>query len=233
MVGQRRVPASAAPLTALDSAAVDKRRLVAIALPIVLPAAMCATFAVTRDRFGDHMGYLAGFGAYWATCAGTALSLLGRADARRSFRATRPRLARPVALGAVLLLWPPVGAIATRFLPEVGAADLTMIVTIAGVGVVNAVLEELLWRGVYIELWPDDPWLGWVWPALGFGAWHLAPQIIHPSSMGSITYAISATLLGLSWGWVAWRTKSLRYVGLSHALTDGSGIRNAVFFLGG
>ena len=51
--------------------------------------------------------------------------------------------------------------------------------------------------------------------------------------MGSITYAISATLLGLSWGWVAWRTKSLRYVGLSHALTDGSGIRNAVFFLGG
>jgi membrane protease YdiL (CAAX protease family) len=126
----------------------------------------------------------------------------------------------------------PVGAIATRLLPELGAADVTMIVTIAGVGVVNAALEELLWRGVFVALWPDDPWLGWVWPALGFGAWHIAPQVIHPSSMGPIPYVISATLLGLSWGWVAWQTKSLRWVGLSHAVTDSSGIRNALSFLG-
>lgn len=212
--------------------ALDRRRIAALALPVVVPVAMCATFALTRDRLGDHIGYLAGFGAYWATCAGAAFVLLGRSDTRRLFADAQRPLGRPAALGAVLLLWPPLGAIATRFLPEIGAADITMIVTIAGVGVVNAVLEELLWRGVYVTLWPDDPWLGWVWPAVGFGAWHLAPQIIHPSSIGPIPYVISATLLGLSWGWVAWRTKSLRWVTLSHAVTDSSGLRNAVFFLG-
>jgi hypothetical protein len=30
----------------------------------------------------------------------------------------------------------------------------------------------------------------------------------------------------------AWRTGSLRWVAVSHALTDGSGLRNAPFFLG-
>ena len=48
-----------------------------------------------------------------------------------------------------------------------------------------------------------------------------------------MTYVVAATSLGLSWGWVAWRTGSLRWVSVSHVFTDGSGIRNALFFLGG
>ena len=51
--------------------------------------------------------------------------------------------------------------------------------------------------------------------------------------MGPVTYVVAATSLGLSWGWVAWRTGSLRWVSVSHVFTDGSGIRNALFFLGG
>jgi membrane protease YdiL (CAAX protease family) len=132
----------------------------------------------------------------------------------------------------VLLLWPPLGAITTRLLPEVGQATPAMVATIGAVAVANAVLEELLWRGVFFSLWPSNPWLGWVWPAIGFGLWHLAPQVIHPSAMGPAAYVVAATALGLSWGWVAWRTGSLRWVSVSHVLTDGSGIRNALFFLG-
>jgi len=231
----RRAPARSAPSGAVRvpcRTTTDARRLVAVALPIVVPVAMRGAFTVSRDRFGEHVGYVAGFGAYWATCAGAAIALSGRAGPRRSFAEVRPRLGRPLTLGAVLLLWPPVGAIATRFVPEIRSADVPMVATIAAVGTVNAVIEELFWRGVYIDLWPDDPWLGWLWPALGFGAWHLAPQVIHRSSMGPVPYVLSATALGLSWGWVAWRTKSLRWVALSHAITDGSGIRNARFFLG-
>ena len=140
---------------------------------------------------------------------------------------------RPAALGAALLVWPAAGAIATRFLPEAGDATAGMIVTIAGVAVANAILEELLWRGVYIALWPRNPWLGWIWPAFGFAAWHFAPQVIHPSSLGPATFTTASLALGLSWGWVAYRTASLRWVSASHVLTDGSGIRSALFFLGG
>ena len=63
------------------------------------------------------------------------------------------------------------------------------------------------------------------------GAWHLAPQIIHPSQLGPFVYVIAAAALGLSWGWVAWRSRALRWVGLSHLITDASGLKNALFFL--
>jgi membrane protease YdiL (CAAX protease family) len=210
----------------------DARRLIALGLPVAVPLAMTATFALTRDRYGDHVGYVAGFGAYWAICAGFSIGLLGRRRIRELFRDVRPRLGTPAVLGAVLLLWPPVGAIATRFVPEIGSATPAMVAMIVAVAVANATLEELLWRGVYITLWPRSSWLGWIWPAIGFGAWHLAPQVIHPSAMGPLVYVASATWLGMSWGWVAWRTGSLRWVSASHVLTDGSGIRNALFFLG-
>jgi hypothetical protein len=228
-----RSGANVAPGELAGSPALDARRLVALSLPVVVPVAMTGVFTLGRDRLGDQLGYVAGFGAYWATCAGLSLGLLGRRRARQLFDDARPRLGRPAVVGATLLLWPPLGAIATRFLPELGSATPAMIATVAGVALANALLEELLWRGVFISLWPSNLWLGWLWPALGFGLWHLAPQVIHPSSMGPIAYVVAATALGLSWGWVAYRTGTLRWVSLSHVLTDGSGLRNALFFLGG
>jgi membrane protease YdiL (CAAX protease family) len=212
---------------------IDGRRAVALAVPVAVPFAMIATFDLTHDRLGDQWGYVAGFGAYWTTCAGLSVALLGRRRIRYLFRDVHPRLGSPAALGLALLAWPAAGAIATRLIPEIGSATPALVGTILGVAVANALLEEVLWRGVYITLWPRNPWLGWLWPAVGFAAWHFAPQVIHPSSMGSGAFVAASFLLGLSWGCVAFRTGSLRLVSISHVLTDGSGIRSALYFLGG
>lgn len=211
---------------------IDGRRLVALTLPIFVPPVMEAVFAAGRERFGERNGYLAGFGVYWAACAGLTVGLLGPARTRTLFTGGRSRLGRPAAVGATLLAWPAIGAVATRFLPEVRGATKRELATIEAVAAVNATAEELLWRGVYLTLWPSNPLLGWAWPAVGFGLWHRAPQVIHPSAMSSRAYVAAATALGPSWGWVAWRTGSLRWVTVSHVLTDGSGVRNAAFFLG-
>jgi membrane protease YdiL (CAAX protease family) len=213
--------------------ALDGRRAVALALPVAVPLAMVATFHVTRDRLGDQLGYVAGFGAYWATCAGLSVALVGPSRMRHLFRDVQPRTGRPAAVGLALLAWPAAGAITTRFIPEIGGATPAMLGTILGVAVANALLEEMLWRGVYVTLWPRNPWLGWLWPAVGFAAWHLAPQVIHPSALGSGVFVAASFSLGLSWGWVAFRTGSLRLVSISHVVTDGSGIRSALYFLGG
>jgi uncharacterized protein len=223
-----------APTATLERESSDLGRAAALAAPAVLPLAMTAVFKVAADRWGPHAGYLAGFGVYWASCAVLSIGILGRKRIAALFGAARPPLGIPAAAGAaVLLLWPMAGAVATRFVPELGGASAAMVATALSVAVVNAACEELLWRGVYISLWPSNPWLGWLWPAVGFGAWHLAPQVVHPSALGPVAYVVAAMALGLSWGWVAWRTKSLRWVAASHVLTDGSGIRNALFFLGG
>ena len=205
-------------------------RTIALAAPIAVPVAMVGVFRVAQDRFGPA-AYATGFVCYWGVCLGVAAAVLGRHGIARVTRDLRPRLGRPAILGAALLLWPPAGAIATRFVPEIRDSTPRIVVLSLAIACVNAVAEELLWRGVFVSLWPGNLMLGWIWPSIGFGAWHIAPQVIHPSSLGPLAYVAAATALGLSWGWVALRTGSIRWVGISHVLTDASGLRNTSFFL--
>ena len=102
-----------------DTAA-DARRVVALALPAVLPLAMTRTFRVARDRLGDRRGYVVGFTTYWLACAGLSVSLLGRTGLRRLFR--EPRRGPVRRFVPVLLLWPPLGAVGTRLVPEIRLA---------------------------------------------------------------------------------------------------------------
>src|SRR3954471_16532748 len=118
-------------------AARDLRRAAALALPVAVPAAMLATFRGSQQLFGDHVGYVAGFGVYWAGCAALSLALLGRERVRRLFAASRPPPPGPAVVGLAVLLWPPVGAVSSRFLPKLAAATPAMVVTALGVAAVN------------------------------------------------------------------------------------------------
>jgi hypothetical protein len=208
-----------------------KRQQVAVILPAAVPLSMVGVFAAANAIFSPVPGYLVGFLVYWGVwCAVVPLWLLGPDRIRELWRDRRPRLGRPWWLGLVLLLFPPLGALATRWLPEVGGAGVAMIGGALAIGVVNATMEELLWRGVFVSLWPHDWRLGLLWPTIGFATWHVAPQVIHPASMGIAPYVVASGVLGFCWGWVAWRTGSLRWSWVSHVITDSSGIGNVLFF---
>lgn len=207
-----------------------KQALVLI-IPAAVPVTMGATFYLSNQLFGPMPGYLIGFLVYWGVwCVAVPLFLLGPGRVRGLFTARRAWLAQPWWLGILLLLFPPLGAIATRFIPEVGDATGAMIGTALAIAVVNATMEELLWRGVFISYWPGSWALGVLYPSIGFGLWHLAPQIIHPGA-SPVGFVIGSIVIGLCWGWVAWQTGSLRATTISHVFTDGSGLRNALFFL--
>ena len=96
----------------------------------------------------------------------------------------------------------------------------------AGVGTTNAPAEEVFWRGIPVAPFPDDPMLGWLWPAIRFTAGHLVPLSMRPSSTGRRTSLLAgAAVIGLGYGWIALRTRSLAITGPAHALTDSSGLQ--------
>jgi hypothetical protein len=97
---------------------------------------------------------------------------------------------------------------------------------------VNAVGEELLWRGTVLDQFPGDIVVGALWPLAGFTVWHLAPQVILPSSRGRAAFLLGAAVVGAACTAVAWRTRGLRNVALPHVLTDACGVRAARFRLG-
>jgi hypothetical protein len=102
-----------------------------------------------------------------------------------------------------------------------------MIGTALAIGVVNATMEELLWRVVFISYWPDS------WSPLSVHRLRtVAPRPAgHPYRRESDRLRRRLDghrpVLGLGGG----QTGTLRATTVSHVFTDGSGPRNALFFL--
>ena len=202
-----------------------------LAIPLVVPAGMRVLFPMLARRLGARRGYLAGFAAYWAGCYLIPLTLLGRRRIWALLREPPGPLPRPRWLGALALLVPPLGAVGTELLPALRGADPALVATAGAMAAVNATGEELLWRGLFVAAFPDDAVRGWLWPAIGFTAWHLAPTSVRPARQGRM-FLVGSALIGAGFGWVAWRTRSLRLTLPAHLVTDASGLPAARFWLG-
>ena len=205
-----------------------------LATPWVLLGTTYLAFKGLVALWGPKWGYLAGFGFYWVLwCFVLPLWLLGWSGLRGSFRDVRPRLGKPGWVGALLLLLPIVGAASTVTVAKLPIVTLPILLGSAALALVNGTLEEVLWRGAYIQLFPGRLFMGYIYPTLGFALWHLAPQSVHPISMpgGVAAFITGATLMGACWGWVAWRTGSIRWSTLSHVLTDFLGLGATIYLL--
>lgn len=204
------------------------RRVLAAVVPAAMPLAMQAVFRETTRRFGAERGYQAGFAIYWATCWTLAGVIVGPRRLLDLWRLPEQVLPQPRPLAAVLLVAPPLGSVATEWLPNARAAGRAAVAVAAGIGITNALAEEALWRGVPAATFPDDPLRGWLWPAVGFTAWHLVPLSTRRTSARRRASVLGgAAAIGLGYGWIAQRTQSLGAVTPVHALTDACGVRPA------
>jgi len=199
------------------------RRSLAAFIPLALPLAMAGVFGLTTRRWGRRVGYRAGFAVYWAACATVALALLGGRGTRELFSRPRP-LPRPRWLALASLVLPPLGGLVTPLAPATADMDGRTLSVSVALATVNASAEELVWRGVPAAFYPDDPLRGWLLPALGFTAWHLVPLAAAGSMRRAPGLVGGAALIGLGYGWVSWRTRSLRWTLPPHVVTDASGV---------
>ena len=206
-------------------------RMLTLAIPVVVPVGMRVLFPMLARRLGARRGYVAGFAVYWAGCYLVPLVLLGRRRVWALLGEPARPLPQPRWLSALALLVPPLGAAGTELLPALRGADPALVATAGAMAAVNATGEELLWRGLFLTAFPDDAVRGWLWPAIGFTVWHLAPTSVRPPRQGKLFLAGSA-LIGAGFGWVAWRTRSLRMTLPAHLVTDASGLPAARFWLG-
>jgi hypothetical protein len=183
---------------------------IAVAVPPVLVATMAGVYRTATLWLGAEWAWYAGFLVYWPLwCIALPIRLLGWP---RLKGLQRPR--RMPALAWLVVAAPPLVALAGRIAGADGAERAALWCAVA---LVNGVCEEVLWRGVYIGLFPGRLRLGLLWPAVWFGAWHLAPGAVVLGS-GAWALAGAAALLGLAYGWVAQRSGTIRWTAVSHCL---------------
>jgi hypothetical protein len=200
------------------------RRAFLLCAPIALPLLMWPVFVLLPRLLGTRPGYFAGFVVWWACCAAFALAC---GSLRFTARAAPLR-----ASTLVLLLWPLAVSFAFAFPRVVASATVPIVLSSAALALVNGGAEEWLWRGAYAQAFGHNRWLGVVWPAIGFAAWHFAPQTVFASRYpaGAWGLVMFSFLLGLSFGEVAWRTRSLWPVVVAHVLLDFSGLGGRLYF---
>jgi hypothetical protein len=205
------------------------RSMLVDALPVLVPTSMVMVFTGLRSRMAPHRAYNAGFAVYWAGwCFAVPLVVLGPCRAARLVLAGRP--ARPTE--AALMAFPVMGASLTALWPNRRRVDVPLAAVMVGVAAVNAVGEELLWRGVPLALHGDSWVRGSAWPLVGFSMWHLAPQVILVSPQGRWRFVLGAAAVGLGSAVTSWRARGLRPTLAPHMLTDACGVGAAEFRLG-
>lgn len=157
-------------------------------------------------------------GVYWISCW---VVILLDAPATSRLALLRPATrGRP---GTAVLAWLPAVAVGVAvFLPAVSSLVPMVVAGAAAAALVNAVTEEMLWRGAFVMRFPERIHLGFLFPLVPFAAWHLAlAQVpIDYGPGGAVALVGGAAGLGLIWGWVVWRTRNLRAVTMAHAVTN-------------
>ncbi|MBN1667888.1 MAG: CPBP family intramembrane metalloprotease [Anaerolineales bacterium] len=189
----------------------------ALAIPFLLLPSTALVFWLAVQFVGREGGYLIGFGFYWLFwCLLVPWLLLGESGFTSLLTDHTQLFTRHNWLAALLWL---VVTVVTVFMygQDFVHALLVLILVAIPLAIVNGVCEEMLWRGLYVHLFSNRPWLGIVYPSIGFALWHFAPQIALPDENG-IEFVISTLFLGLAYGYIAYRTGSAKWTAISHSL---------------
>lgn len=170
------------------------------------------------EALGPRTGFLAVLGLYWLLFCIPVILLFIAPDDRAplfSFR-TVPRWV-PVAVAVQLAL-----IAVAAFVPNLAVLSPSALAVGALIGLVNGPLEEAAWRGGFLSTFRDNRrvgfWACWVL----FTLWHI------PLSMsagivfdgGTPTLIGGAAALGLFWTFLTFRTGTVAWSALAHALTN-------------
>jgi membrane protease YdiL (CAAX protease family) len=186
-------------------------------LPILLTSSTALVFTSLAGWLGADLGYLLGFGFYWLWCVSVPLLLFGKDGFLSLFRAEAPLFRRENWFLIALLSLTLIGAFVAYFVPNLASVS-PWIVLFSPVAIVNGICEELLWRGTYVKAFRHNALLACIYPALGFAISHISPGLVFPAEGGALPFLLSTVFLGLSYGWVAYRTGSAKWTAITHSL---------------
>lgn len=205
-------------------------------LPILLILSTALVFVSLSKWLNAELGYVLGFIFYWLIwCFLVPYFLLKREGVVSLFREKSPLFSKSNWLPAGLLIL--IVAITVKMYPLTGlvATPARLLIIAIPVAIINGICEELLWRGLYVRAFPDNALLGLIFPAIGFAFWHISPQLVFPAESGIWPFVISTFFLGISYGWISYRTGSIKWNAISHSiggiLDIGGAIAPSIFVL--
>lgn len=187
----------------------------------ILCIAMMIIFAFSNLILGKTIGYIIGFCTYWLSCYTMSLYSANGVNGVKKIFSNKINKSNNM----VFYLLAFVPCIATFFvifketIPFVGFQVLFMALLFA---LINGFFEEMFWRGVFNKVFGNNILLAFIYPSIFFGIWHIAlifaKGIVYQGGFASLIGG--ALCMGLLWGWIAYKTKSIKAVTAAHIITN-------------
>jgi len=194
---------------------VNSKQKVGIAAPIILIAVMYPTFQFLSQVLGETLGWYIGLVIYWIIWGGIfSWWMIGKEYIKRIIQPQRINLKI-----FLLVIFPLLMAALFKFIPgmDYEKPDVWVFLVLLSTNFGNGFFEELLWRGVYMSVFPNSIIFRIVWPSVWFALWHYAPGSVH-SDGNVIGLIIGSGLMGFYLSWLARKTDSIWWTIVMHTL---------------
>lgn len=179
-------------------------------LPIALILTTALVFFIFSNFFGSSLGYFTGFSFYYVVwCYSVPLALIGKDGFVSLFKEANPLFRKRNWHLIILFFLLIFGTLIMYLIPSITEATLVLVLLAIPIAIVHGVGEETLWRGLYVRAFPENAFLGIIYPTVGFALWHLSPQIIFPAENGILIFLVSTFFLGLTNALIAYKTSSI------------------------
>ena len=202
----------------ITSSLADRKRVIAIIVPVIVVACMYPIFHLLAGALvNDQIAWYLGLAIYWLIWGAIfPLMIIGKDNIKRLIQ-----LQRPTRKLLLLISVPLLGALAVRlFVPGMSGYEketALMLLLVLSTTLGNGFFEEVLWRGVYVTLFPNNIFYRMIWPSIWFGLWHYIPVSIHNSELtGLIGMMVGPMMMGLYLSYLTKKTNTLWWAIITH-----------------
>jgi membrane protease YdiL (CAAX protease family) len=205
----------------------------ALLVPLLMLISMIPAFQFFVQILRVKSGYFVSFFSYWLFwCLAVPFWILDKERIRSLFAFNLSVFSEHKITNVFCLTMPLVLGYSYAFPKAIPNATPVIVLLSFLLALVNATAEEILWRGVYIKLFPEKKLISIFYSSLGFAIWHLAPLTIFPNKApgGEYSFIATAFIVGLLYAITARNTRSIAFTILSHVLFDFSGLGARVYF---
>lgn len=190
-----------------------------LVLPFLLFVSTALVFIFAAKWLGKEPGYFVGFVFYWVVwCTSVPWVILKTEGIRSLFKEEKRLFQRSNGLPAVL--WITIVVITVVMYPPTAliSAPAKLLALAIPIAIINGICEEVLWRGLYVKAFSGNVIPGVIYPSIGFAFWHICPQLVKPAENGMWIFVLSTFFLGISYGWISFKTGSIRWNAISHSI---------------
>lgn len=201
----------------------NKNYILVSAAPI-LCITMLLFIPLLTNRIGKTAGFIIGFCIYWFVfCLPISMYCSDGLSKLREIYTLKSNITTVSKNIFYFLAFVPCIATFFAVFKEVAPiAGFQVLIISLVFALINGTFEEMFWRGIYNKIFNNNIFLAYIFPTLFFGIWHIALYMAHGILyQGGFASLVGGSIfMGLLWGWVAYKTKSIKVVTVAHIITN-------------